>query len=142
MARRICIDLFKLAYSNTPRAETRYPPIQQLAFVDSHKVFDTEDTADPWDYDQLLSIYSHLDSTSTLGHLVGRVQALSTAPLGGPAYLSNRALRLRNEVLHEKLDELREMKWSELITMQQEQLRLLTQRAIRLIGTSLALDRI
>jgi len=29
--------------------------------------------------------------------------------------------------LHEKLDELREMKWSELITMQQEQLRLLTQ---------------
>ena len=28
--------------------------------------------------------------------------------------------------LHEKLDELREMKWSELITMQQEQLRLLT----------------
>jgi hypothetical protein len=25
--------------------------------------------------------------------------------------------------LHEKLDELREMKWSELITMQQEQLR-------------------
>jgi uncharacterized membrane protein len=28
--------------------------------------------------------------------------------------------------LHEKLDELREMKWSELITMQQE-LRLLTQ---------------
>ena len=29
--------------------------------------------------------------------------------------------------LHEKLDELREMKWSELISMQQEQLRLLTQ---------------
>ena len=29
--------------------------------------------------------------------------------------------------LHEKLDELREMKWSELITMQQEQLRMLTQ---------------
>jgi len=29
--------------------------------------------------------------------------------------------------LHEKLDELREMKWSELITMQQEQLRLLTE---------------
>ena len=29
--------------------------------------------------------------------------------------------------LHEKLDELREMKWSELMTMQQEQLRLLTQ---------------
>ena len=29
--------------------------------------------------------------------------------------------------LHEKLDELREMKWSELIIMQQEQLRLLTQ---------------
>ena len=29
--------------------------------------------------------------------------------------------------LHEKLDELREMKWGELITMQQEQLRLLTQ---------------
>jgi uncharacterized membrane protein len=29
--------------------------------------------------------------------------------------------------LHEKLDELREMKWSELITMQQAQLRLLTQ---------------
>ena|ERR1051325_9306276 len=29
--------------------------------------------------------------------------------------------------LHEKLDELREMKWAELITMQQEQLRLLTQ---------------
>jgi hypothetical protein len=29
--------------------------------------------------------------------------------------------------LHEKLDELREMKWSELITMQQEQLRLVTQ---------------
>ena len=29
--------------------------------------------------------------------------------------------------LHEKLDELREMKWSELITMQEEQLRLLTQ---------------
>jgi uncharacterized membrane protein len=29
--------------------------------------------------------------------------------------------------LHEKLDELREMKWSELINMQQEQLRLLTQ---------------
>jgi uncharacterized membrane protein len=29
--------------------------------------------------------------------------------------------------LHEKLDELREMKWSELITVQQEQLRLLTQ---------------
>lgn len=29
--------------------------------------------------------------------------------------------------LHEKLDELREMKWSELIAMQQEQLRLLTQ---------------
>ncbi len=28
--------------------------------------------------------------------------------------------------LHEKLDELREMKWSELITVQQEQLRLLT----------------
>lgn len=28
--------------------------------------------------------------------------------------------------LHEKLDELREMKWAELITMQQEQLRLLT----------------
>ena len=26
--------------------------------------------------------------------------------------------------LHEKLDELREMKWSELIAMQQEQLRL------------------
>ena len=30
-------------------------------------------------------------------------------------------------VLHEQLDELRERKWSELITMQQEQLRLLTQ---------------
>jgi uncharacterized membrane protein len=29
--------------------------------------------------------------------------------------------------LHEKIDELREMKWVELITMQQEQLRLLTQ---------------
>ena len=29
--------------------------------------------------------------------------------------------------LHEKIDELREMKWAELITMQQEQLRLLTQ---------------
>jgi uncharacterized membrane protein len=29
--------------------------------------------------------------------------------------------------LHEKIDELREMKWTELITMQQEQLRLLTQ---------------
>ena len=29
--------------------------------------------------------------------------------------------------LHEKIDELREMKWGELITMQQEQLRLLTQ---------------
>ena len=29
--------------------------------------------------------------------------------------------------LHEKLDELREMKWTELITMQQEQIRLLTQ---------------
>ena len=29
--------------------------------------------------------------------------------------------------LHEKIDELREMKWAELITMQQEQIRLLTQ---------------
>ena len=29
--------------------------------------------------------------------------------------------------LHEKIDELREMKWTELITMQQEQIRLLTQ---------------
>lgn len=29
--------------------------------------------------------------------------------------------------LHEKMDELREMKWAELITMQQEQIRLLTQ---------------
>ena len=34
---------------------------------------------------------------------------------------------LRFLVLHEQLDELRERKWSELITMQQEQLRLLTQ---------------
>jgi len=33
---------------------------------------------------------------------------------------------LRFLVLHEQLDELREMKWSELITVQQEQLRLLT----------------
>jgi uncharacterized membrane protein len=38
--------------------------------------------------------------------------------------------------LHEKLDELREMKWSELITMQQEQLRLLT----RLINEHLSAD--
>jgi len=29
--------------------------------------------------------------------------------------------------LHDKIDELREMKWAELITMQQEQIRLLTQ---------------
>jgi uncharacterized membrane protein len=29
--------------------------------------------------------------------------------------------------LHEKVDELREMKWAELMTMQQEQIRLLTQ---------------
>jgi uncharacterized membrane protein len=29
--------------------------------------------------------------------------------------------------LHEKMDELREMKWAELITMQQEQIRLLAQ---------------
>jgi uncharacterized membrane protein len=38
--------------------------------------------------------------------------------------------------LHEKLDELREMKWSELIAMQQEQLRLLT----RLMKEHLATD--
>jgi len=38
--------------------------------------------------------------------------------------------------LHEKIDELREMKWSELITMQQEQIRLLT----KLLGARPSLD--
>ena len=38
--------------------------------------------------------------------------------------------------LHDKVDELREMKWTELITMQQEQIRLLTQLITeRAVGT-------
>ncbi len=42
-------------------------------------------------------------------------------------YEVNLKAELEIRSLHEKLDELREMKWPELITMQQEQLRLLTQ---------------
>jgi uncharacterized membrane protein len=48
--------------------------------------------------------------------------------------------------LHQKLDELREMKWTELITMQQEQIRLLTQllkqrtRQVRMTGASARLS--